>query len=159
MLSKIIKYLFLVAIVLVQVIIVWKLNYPPTTEQLLFGLTNFTQLWLLRLGSLALVIASIYIFSTFISTRLKWLIWLLVLISPAILVGWMGYPLATLKFFVLSGIVFLSSQKKINLWLAIGISTLFLVTSNLKVLKQSPTFLSLLSLKTSQQEVITRITT
>lgn len=137
--------------------LIWQIfiKYPPTLEQLHFGVGNPATLWAVRLLSLGLLLAASFFFSRLASTKIRRYFWILVLLSPAFSLLWMSYPLDTLKIFIIAGAFYLLSRYR-KTWIAVAGVCLILLSLNLIVFKQSPKIIETLSLRVPAEEVALR---
>jgi len=128
-------------------------NYPPTSEQLNFGVTNYILLWSLRIISFIFIIGTSFFLSKKLRTRIKSYYFILILICPCISLIWMSYPLDALKLFIISGIFYFLTRKNHNYYFAVIITTIAILSLNLGFFNQNPNILKIVSLKQPQSEV------
>jgi hypothetical protein len=146
-----------VPFLLILLELVWQttIKYPPTLEQLHLGVYNPTSLWLVRMGSLALLLAATFFVFRLISKKGRLYFWIFVLASPAFSFIWMCHPLDSLKIFIISASFYLISRfQKIRIATALTCAILLLL--NLAIFKENPKILETLSFKRSQEEVTLR---
>ncbi len=139
-------------------------SYPPTEDQLRIIspfytlLSSDNLLWILRIFSLLLVIASLYLWwkllNRLINKRIAFISVVIILISPTIFVLWMLHPFDCLKFFLISIFISLamSIKKKWILFSIIGSCVLILLSSVFTSSERS-SFLHKLSLSDAQSDV------
>jgi hypothetical protein len=141
--------------------IVWAISigYPPTDQQVNLSLQNEFSLWLVRIASFFLIFLSIKIFSSFLDSKSRQYFWPIVFISPAINVLWLSYPIDCLKILTVSVLIYSVLRKRLNIFLGIIFSIIFLIFINSYYLHQDFPIFSSLSLKNSQVEVQHRMST
>lgn len=138
--------------------LIWQISigYPPTLEQIHFGVSSPFFLWASRFFSLSLILATIFFLSSTISPKAKKYYWIFILACPTISLLWMSYPLDALKIFLISGVFYLMNKFKKKLIITTIVSATLLLILNIVVFKEKPTILETLSLAKPQEEVILR---
>jgi hypothetical protein len=136
---------------------VWQvlIKYPPTLEQLSFGITNPVTLWTTRLVSLALLVSATFFYSRALSPKSKKYYWILILAAPVFSFIWMSHPGDAFRIFIISAIYYIVSAQKIK-WRGIAWTLIIILTLNLVVFKQNPRIIETVTLKAPQEEVVLR---
>ncbi len=139
-------------LVLCEFIFQFILNYPPTIQQLDIGIHSQIGLWAVRLGSLALILATTYIFSRYIPEKLRKFFWIILFASPTISLLWMSYPYDAFKLFLISTpFLFLKRGRRLSIFFIASAVIVLLV--NLTLFKENPTILKAASIQTAQEEI------
>ena len=136
-----------------------RIGYPPSAEQLGLGVSGVVGLWVLRVASFVSILATTWAASRLVNKKQRWLVGVLVMMSPAVAVMWMSYPVKTAMAMVA---VMLSvwSGKNIGRWLVVVTVVVAMVAVvNNKILGENLPLASTLSLKAAQAEITERINT
>ncbi len=142
--------LLLGVIFLSQIYWVYRLNYPPSFEQLALPLSASWQLWLLRLSTLVLLGWSFVCLTRLMKPDAKQYFWLLVLISPVPVILCLSYPISALKICLIILIILKTGKSLPAKILSLILISSLLFFVNVKLLHQSPSIIGKFSLSTAQ---------
>jgi hypothetical protein len=141
---------------ILELIWVLTIKYPPSLEQTTLGLTDFSQLWLIRGISLIFLALSIWLISSFLNKASRKYFIIISSIIPAYYLVVLSHPWDSLKLFlitiILIGLVNFTGRKIFTIILII----IFTIIVNLFIFKEKPGILEDFSIKKSQEEVTLR---
>lgn len=129
------------------------IKYPPSIQQLSIGTRNVFMLWVVKILSLILIVFATYFFSVSLESKVKKYYWIIVFVVPSISLIWMSYPLDALKLFIISGVFYFVSKKKIKTILGISLGLITILLLNIAVFKEKPEILKIFSLNQPRDEV------
>lgn len=145
-------YVLMIFVWISWLVVGWKINYPPTIEQLNLIMIN---VWFMRIVSLLCICLSLFFLSKVVKVQGKWLV-LVLSISPVVWGLWMCHPIICLEWLVIAFLIW-NWQKAGYGWRWIVFILGIVLAFNLWQTKERSPFFYQLSLRDAQRQVIERL--